>query len=159
MSKSRSDKSSRNKKKKSGFLRSRSFIIFGAVIFALVGIGTIILSKSSTNFGASAQSRQNSDDKKYKATRNIVVDKKTGELRKPTDEEITELVGTLKTLTKREENLRDQAAPGGGVALDLDGGYGGTILSRPRADGTFETRCVFTFEEAIEFLGLVQENS
>jgi hypothetical protein len=29
------------------------------------------------------------------------------------------------------------------------------MLARPRADGSIETRCVFTFEEGAEFLGLV----
>jgi hypothetical protein len=31
------------------------------------------------------------------------------------------------------------------------------MLARPRADGSFDTRCVFTFEEGAEFLGLVAD--
>jgi len=33
------------------------------------------------------------------------------------------------------------------------------MLARPADDGTFETRCVFTFEEGAEFLGLVEDDS
>ena len=33
------------------------------------------------------------------------------------------------------------------------------VLARPKADGTFETRCVFTLEEGAAFLGLVEDNS
>ena len=63
-------------------------------------------------------------------------------------------------MTKRsDENLPSVSLTNGGVGLDLDGGFGGTILARPTADGTMETRCVFTIEEATEFLGLVIDNS
>jgi hypothetical protein len=43
----------------------------------------------------------------------------------------------------------------GGVTAKLDKAFGGVVLARPKADGSFETRCVFTFEEGAEFLGLV----
>ncbi len=98
--------------------------------------------------------------KKYIATKNIVVDRETGRLRKPDDAELSDLVDTLETLTKRpEENLEGVSLPNGGEAVDLDGGFAGTMLSKPNADGTFETRCVFTFEEAAAFLGLEEDNS
>jgi hypothetical protein len=43
----------------------------------------------------------------------------------------------------------------GGVTAKLDKAFGGVVLARPKADGSIETRCVFTFEEGAEFLGLV----
>jgi len=33
------------------------------------------------------------------------------------------------------------------------------MLARPNADGTWETKCVFTLEEGAEFLGLVEDDS
>jgi hypothetical protein len=43
----------------------------------------------------------------------------------------------------------------GGVTARLDKAFGGVMLARPRSDGSIETRCVFTFEEGADFLGLV----
>jgi hypothetical protein len=66
-------------------------------------------------------------------------------------------VESLATLASRETaGLVESASVGGGVAVDLDGGFGGVMLARPSADGSWETRCVFTFEEGAAFLGLVE---
>ncbi len=161
MNNSRFDKESSNTgKNKKRFSKLTSFIIMGAVIAALIGIGTLIFSESPTNVVVSAQSQQTrKGDKRYIPTKNIVVDRETGRMRKPNDKELNELVDNLRTMTKRDENLESVSLPNGGVALDLDGGFGGTMLARPNADGTFETKCVFTFEEAAEFLGLEEDNS
>jgi hypothetical protein len=32
------------------------------------------------------------------------------------------------------------------------------MLARPNADGTWETRCVFTMDEGLRFLGLVEQS-
>lgn len=91
---------------------------------------------------------------RYRATRPIVVDTQTRQRRMPTVQELGELVDQLATLTKRPEGLPETAMAGGAVAVDLDGGFAGLMLARPNEDGTFETLCVFTFEEGAEFLGL-----
>ena len=75
-------------------------------------------------------------------------------------QEIDEMVDNLATLAKRPvEGLQQASVESGGVAVDLDGGYAGVILARPTTEGGWETRCVFTFEEGAEFLGIVEENS
>lgn len=160
MKNSRMDKKSKTVKK-SGFLRLKTFVILGAVFTALIGIGILAFSDSSISNLVSAQSPlDRKGDKKYIATKNTIVDRETGRLRKPNEQEIEELVKSLKDLTKRsDENLPSAVLPNGSVSLDLQGGYAGTILARPNPDGTFETRCVFTMEEATEFLGLVVDNS
>ena len=86
----------------------------------------------------------------------IVVDKETGQRRMPTQEEVDEVVSNLATLANRPEELPITAASGGEV-VDLQGGYGGVLLARPADDGSWETLCVFTFDEGAEFLGLVEE--
>lgn len=149
--------SSKNEKNKIHFSKLTSFLILGAVLIALVGIGTLVFSGSSKTVEAS-QTKQ--DKKKYIATKEIVVDQATGQLRKPNEKELKELVDSLKTLTKRSaENLESFSLPKGGEAVNLDGNFQGTILARPKSDGTMEVRCVFTFEEATEFLGLVEETN
>jgi hypothetical protein len=75
---------------------------------------------------------------RYTATRAIAVDSATGKYRKP---DAAEMTGT--------------AGKTGGITAKLDQSFGGVMLARPRADGSIETRCVFTFEEGAEFLGLV----
>ncbi|SRR5215204_1669029 len=150
-------KSSKPEKNKKRFSKQTSFLIAVTVIVAFIGIGVVIFSKSPRR--VTAQTNQQTD-KKYKGTKNIIVDRDSGAVRKPTTEEVEDLVKTLQATTKRsDENLQSSPVAGGGVALDLDGGYAGTVLARPNADGTMETRCVFSFEEAAEFLGLVEDNS
>jgi len=41
--------------------------------------------------------------------------------------------------------------------MGLEGRFGGVVLGRAHADGTTEVRCVFTMEEAAEFLGLEED--
>ena len=78
----------------------------------------------------------------------------------PTQEEVDEVVATLTTLGQRPaEDLSAVAEADGALTVDLNGGYSGITLARPRADGSWETKCVFTVEEGAEFLGLVEDES
>jgi hypothetical protein len=94
---------------------------------------------------------------KYSATRAIAMDSATGKYRKPNASEIDKLVADLKSLTRQPEavEMKSTARNTGGVTAKLDKAFGGVMLARPRSDGSMETRCVFTFEEGAEFLGLV----
>lgn len=93
----------------------------------------------------------------YTATRAIAVDSATGKYRKPNAAETEKLVAELKAMTRQPvaTAMRPTARNTGGVTANLDKAFGGVVLARPRADGSIETRCVFTFEEGAEFLGLV----
>jgi hypothetical protein len=125
--------------------RTRIGLVLSAVVVALA-IGTIALSRTSTQ----------AQKKSYVATREIMIDKATGKLRKPTAQETDELVAQLKSLTNHStEDLTQVQHPNGMVSMDLKGRFGGVVLGRANADGTTEVRCVFTMEEAEEFLGLV----
>jgi hypothetical protein len=101
-----------------------------------------------------------SNARRYRATRAFVVDRQSGQRRMPTDAEVAELVSTLTTLTARptESAAAVAGTTGSTVGAMVDAGFGGVVLARPNADGTFETRCVFTFEEGADFMGLVAEN-
>lgn len=94
---------------------------------------------------------------KYTATRAIAMDSATGKYRKPNAAEIEKLVAELKAMTRQPvaTAMTSTARDTGGITAKLDKAFGGVVLARPRADGSFETRCVFTFEEGAEFLGLV----
>jgi len=107
--------------------------------------------------GTSAQGAQGKA-KKYKGTRAIVVDSTTGQLRLPTQQEVDQAVQGLSSLTpKPVEEAQETRLPNGAVAVNLEGS--GVVLARPNGDGTFETRCVFTFEEGAAFLGIVEDES
>jgi hypothetical protein len=94
---------------------------------------------------------------KYTATRAIAVDRATGRYRIPNAAEIERLVSELEAMTREPAAtaMTPTARNTGGITAKLDKEFGGVVLARPRADGSIETRCVFTFEEGAEFLGLV----
>jgi len=119
---------------------------------------TLIAAVSFVVFLSGSKS-SNAAQKRYRATRAIVVDKQTGQRRMPNQEEIDQAVSNLSELANRPENLPETQSNGGAVVVDLEGGYGGVMLARPTEDGNWETRCVFTVEEGTEFLGLVEENA
>jgi hypothetical protein len=101
-----------------------------------------------------------SNARRYRATRAIVVDRQSGQRRMPTAVEVAELVNTLTVLTARPTDNAPAVAGTTGTTVGalVDAGFGGVVLARPNADGTFETRCVFSFDEGAEFMGLVAEN-
>ena len=96
--------------------------------------------------------------KKYKATKEIVRDQSTGALRKPTESETEQMVAQISQLTNTStDGLTKVPSAKGGTLMDLEGRFQGVVLGRANADGTTEVRCVFSIEEAAEFLGLEQE--
>lgn len=130
-------------------------------VFAVGVVTALYLSSTGSASGhvmAAAPQPSPNGQKRYKATKKIVVDDRSGEARMPTEAEVDKLVSDLRELTKRDENLPEKTIGDQGMAtIDLEGGFGGTFISRPNADGTMETKCVFGFEEAAEFMGLVEE--
>ena len=144
---------------RSGPSRTRVGALLGAAVALIV---LIVAAAGGTPLTASSAdgSEQAAKAKRYKGTRAFVVDKQTGEVRLPTLEEVDEVIATLSAHAQRPaETLPQTAQASGAVGVDLDGGFGGVVLARPNGDGTWETRCVFTVEEGVEFLGLVVDES
>ncbi len=141
------------------FSKTALMIFLGALAILTMAILPLIRQDSSNGVLAASHSMpQGASQKRYKATRPIVVDKQSGQLRMPTEQEINKLVADLTTLAKRPtENLQQTTVANGGVAIDADGGFGGVMLARPKSDGTWETQCVFTFDEGADFLGLEED--
>jgi hypothetical protein len=78
----------------------------------------------------------------------------------PTASEIEETVTHLIRMTNRPSEMPQQASSETGtVTVDLEGGFAGVLLARPNEDLSWETRCVFTFDEGLDFLGLVPDVS
>lgn len=143
------------------FSKFTSLAVLGAILVAVVAVGILGSSESLNNVAASPKAMPTPQgDKKYVATKNIIVDRETGQPRKPDDRELEKMVASLKTMTNRSsENLKRVSLPGGGEKVDLDGRFAGVILARPNADGKMEAKCVFTFAEGAEFLGLKEGDS
>jgi hypothetical protein len=141
-----------------GRIRTRLGILLGVVAAASI---LIVSLGGGTAVSASANDGQGQTKaKRYKATRAFVVDKQTGQVRMPTQQEVDEVVANLSDLGQRPaESLPQAAHANGAVSVDLDGGFGGVLLGRPNDDGTWQTKCVFTLEEGAEFLGLVEDDS
>lgn len=131
-------------------MNSARLIVAGALGLALV---------CSWSPAASAQQNERRN-KKYVATRQITIDQQTGTLRLPTPEETQALVDNLIALTNRStEGLQSVALPSGAVRVDLQDRFELVTVARPNPDGTTEIRCVASFEEAADFLGLVEDLS
>ena len=133
----------------------------GILLGVVALMSMVIAASGGASLAASPSPQQGqASGKKYKATRPFVVDKETGAVRMPTEDEVDQVVTSLSALGQRPDGtLQQSTAPNGAVTMDLDGGFGGILLARPNADGTFETKCVFTIEEGAEFLGLVQDDT
>lgn len=124
-----------------------------------VGVLSVVLLCSWASLAA-AQQNQPQPKKKYTATRAIVVDSQSGAARMPTAQETQELVDSLVVLTNRStEGLQVTTLPNGSRAVNLENRFQSVMLARPNPDGTSEIRCVTTFDEAAEFLGLVEDKS
>ena len=89
------------------------------------------------------------------ATKAILRDAKTGQLRKPTAAETRELVRTLRELTARPtDGPRRIISPNGKASAEMSAASPQVLVARATAEGQNETLCVQTFEEAANFLGL-----
>lgn len=96
--------------------------------------------------------------KKYRATKETILDQATGNLRKPTPAETESIVAQISSLTNRStEGLPTTTSANGTTKMDLQGGFNGVMLGRATADGGTELRCVFTLQEALDFLGLEED--
>ena len=144
-------KPSRNGSDQASLKKSRRRIAIAAVLTGLglaVTFGVMGLSPKSSN----------AQPKKYKATKAVVRDTATGELRLPTPSETETMVSQISQLTNRSsEHLTVVEKANGMKIVDAQGGFNGVVLGRAKADGTTELKCVFSMEEAAEFLGLQQE--
>lgn len=134
--------------------KNRAHFVFGGLfVVALMlwtGIGSLTFSQS--------RSPGQGNVKRYVATEKIVLDKKTKELRMPTDQELKQLVANLERLTDRSgEGLETAPGPGGSQMVHLQHGFQHVVISRPNADGTMQIRCVNSMEDAAAFLGLKVE--
>ena len=141
----------RSDRKSVRLLRTTLVILLAAA--AAISVAALSLGRTNSSTRAFAS------PKRYKATRPIVVDQQTGEARMPNQQEIDSTVESLATLAKRPEDLQQAAGAQGGISIDLEGGYGGVMLARPNDNGGWETRCVFTFDEGAEFLGIVEDTT
>jgi hypothetical protein len=83
----------------------------------------------------------------------IRVDKQTGQPRAVTEAEARATVQQLTALLERpaappQVNYRSNRTQ----VANVDGYFNRAVIARPRANGTFETRCVSTLDEAVAFL-------
>jgi hypothetical protein len=68
------------------------------------------------------------------------------------------MIASLRSLTNRSsEGLTATTHPDGTTQVNLKGRFNSVVVARANADGTMETRCVTTLEEATAFLSLRPE--
>ena len=87
----------------------------------IVSVLAIILMSAWASTASAQQNQQQQQKKKYTATRAIVVDSQSGEVRLPTAQETQELVDSLVALTNRStEGLQTTTLPNGARAVNLE---------------------------------------
>lgn len=152
----RNGHASKGKQTKKRSSRPARFGIILIAIIAAVGLGTVVFSQSGKNGRAkSPKTAPQASRKTYVATREITVDQQTGQVRKPTAQETTELVDYLSSaLNRSTDDIPVVTRADGSRQMTLGGRLGPVTIARPAADGTMEVRCVTTMEEATAFLGL-----
>ena len=134
-------------------LRFSAALAVSLLLFAVPITASETDSQQSGKVSRAPEAARDDDSGSYVAERAIFRDATSGALRKPSPKETSELVRSLKTLTKRGELKATTTGDGTGV-VELDGQYQMVIVARAAEDGTYETLCVSSFEEAAEFLGL-----
>ena len=97
---------------------------------------------------------------KWVGSRAIIFDQTTKSLRKPSENEVAQMVDSLRKLTSKPKSFLTPRVQSTGVRQAvLEGELANVIVARSTANGGAETLCVQTFEEAAEFLGLVKTSS
>jgi len=98
---------------------------------------------------------QSASREKWTGTKAIIFDAETKSLRKPTAAEVAQMVQSLRQLTAKPARISPKmAANGVSQQGDISGAFAQVLVARSRADGSVETKCVQTFDEAAQFLGL-----
>jgi hypothetical protein len=99
---------------------------------------------------------------KWVATKAIIFDQETKSLRKPTETETATLVRTLRQLSNKPARAVKSASAGMTDGTTRQGSAKEAltyiVVARAAADGTMETRCVASMDEAADFLGLVPQS-
>ena len=101
---------------------------------------------------------QSAAREKWTGTKAIIFDTQTKSLRKPTAAEVAQMVQSLRQLTTKPARISPKMAANGVTQQgDISGAFAQVLVGRARPDGSMETKCVQTFDEAAEFLGLQPE--
>ncbi len=143
--------------------RARLARVLAPLAAAVLLVGLLVALTHASGQGRNKSPKpapQSQSAKTYVPTREITVDKETGKVRKPTAAETQELVESLSSMLSRStEGLTARTLPDGARQVTLEGRFAPVAIARPRADGTMEVRCVTSFDEAADFLGLVESSS
>lgn len=100
------------------------------------------------------QAADSASKERWVATRAIIFDSSTKQLRKPTDSETAEMVKSLRSLLARGEKVQPRVRANGTRQGSAEGRFQNVVVARATEEGAVETLCVESFDEAAEFLGL-----
>ena len=81
----------------------------------------------------------------------VAVDANTGKLRKPTQEEIQQLITGLK-INDSAEGLQAHRVGNNALVMDLEGRFENVMVAKINSDGTLSKACVVSAQQAEDFL-------
>jgi hypothetical protein len=93
----------------------------------------------------------NADVKPGAASQQVSVDKTTGKIRKPTPEEVQQLVKGMK-LNDSVQGLTPKRVGMSTVAVDLQGRFQNVLLAKKNPNGTLSQACVVSQKDGEDFL-------
>lgn len=127
--------------------------LWASIVVATLVASGMALPVSVRTVGAQTQKAAREDLVKKLTGKKIRLDKQTGKPRAVSEGEARETVRQLSALLARPAAPPEVTYRRDGTQVaTVDGYLSRTIVARPRENGTFETRCVTTLDEAVAFL-------
>ena len=106
---------------------------------------------ASAQHAAKGNAKGNDDANISASGQKVAVDPATGKIRKPTQEEIQELVSGMQ-LNDSVEGLTPMIVGNSTVAIDLQGRFQNVVMVKINSDGTMSKACVVSQKDAEKFL-------
>ena len=129
--------------------RLKTSLLRGAVLMTCACTLLFILSASAM---AQHAAKGNAPDDSVGASgQQVAVDAQTGKLRKPTQEEIQQLITGLK-VNDSAEGLTAKRVSNGSQVMDLEGRFETVAIAKINPDGTLSKACVVSAKDAEAFL-------
>lgn len=132
--------------------KSRIYDLGRAVLVASAALILLLVFSASAVAQHAAKGDAPGDDSRVGALgQQVAVDAKTGKLRKPTQDEIQQLISGMK-FNDSAEGLTAVRVGNGSVVVDLEGRFENVAIAKINPDGTLSKACVVSAKDAEAFL-------
>jgi hypothetical protein len=125
--------------------KSRFFVVIAIFLFV------IAVMSATAQHAAKGNAKGNDDVNVSASGQKVAVDPASGKIRKPTQEEIQQLVSGME-LNDSAEGLTPRIVGTSTLALDLEGRFQNVVIVKINPDGSLSKACVVSKKDAEKFL-------